>query len=234
MALSEKIDLDRIRADILLKHNVKTHKDDPVFIEALLNTEILGLILSELDTAIHETGRQSQAIAERTSESLHSAIAFRIDSIRDQLAARYQEQGALWTTRLEDALQKAEERIQTSAADTATRLSVYIDSRTSDVEDQTRRALTFKNRLLIIGISVGLIFGWSGGYFSAYALVSDEKARANWANTELGKRLHDFSDTDLQHFVDCSEKGWRIEKKPTGKYCYPLADGKNTYGWELP
>lgn len=70
----------------------------------------------------------------------------------------------------------------------------------------------------------------------AYQMAYDEKNRASWANTKIGKLAFELSQvTDIQVLALCRNpgSGWRFNVKKD--VCLPLRNSDGvTYGWAIP
>ncbi|HEY8034714.1 MAG TPA: DUF6753 family protein [Methylobacter sp.] len=70
----------------------------------------------------------------------------------------------------------------------------------------------------------------------AYQIAYDEKARASWANTAIGKMAFELSQsTDISQLATCRRpgSGWQLNNE--GTVCYPNANSdRMVYGWGVP
>ena len=70
----------------------------------------------------------------------------------------------------------------------------------------------------------------------AYMLAYNENARANWANTAVGKMAFELSKvTDIVQLATCNKpnSGWELNKDRTACYPHGTRDGA-LYGWAVP
>lgn len=85
--------------------------------------------------------------------------------------------------------------------------------------------------ILIFTIIISFDLGSEKGYAEGYAKARDEKAMASWANTQQGQQAYKLAQNgSLDKLVNCTGKGWQIEKK----MCFPYGvEGEGTYGWQI-
>jgi len=61
-------------------------------------------------------------------------------------------------------------------------------------------------------------------------------AVAAWASTEDGEAARKLSAVQpISKFLECSGKGWQVERRETGTFCFPsaTADDHEIYGWRI-
>jgi hypothetical protein len=70
----------------------------------------------------------------------------------------------------------------------------------------------------------------------AYQIAYDEKARASWANTAIGKIAFELSQsTDISQLATCRKPGSGWQLNNDGTVCYPYAtNDSKVYGWAVP
>lgn len=154
-----------------------------------------------------------------------------------------------------EAFKKASEKIaKTNMEMAATEAIVKIsDSLAKEVRKIHKRTeLKITSRWFIsaavIGISFFITVNSMSYYFikntfyrqakqEIYHVVSSEKNRASWANTEIGKIAYALSQTaNIQQLATCNNEreGWKIVRNKNKRACFPYSQHNETVGWFIP
>ena len=91
--------------------------------------------------------------------------------------------------------------------------------------------------LLPVAAGTGFWLGHRTGRDAGYAAARDERAAADWANTDSGRlaRALDRADAGtIRRIANCTGQGWRRERKDGQRVCYGYSDGKAGAGWIRP
>lgn len=81
---------------------------------------------------------------------------------------------------------------------------------------------------------IGRQDGMQYGIGETLTKFHDQKARASWANTPVGKLAYQLYQAGSIHVLaTCNQPGWKIEMQKLGSVCLPVAIKGSTYGWYL-
>jgi hypothetical protein len=185
---------------------------------ANLNDEMAKQIMGEIDTLTRQLDKVSNEVTKSVAAVNSASKLIMINS--------------------NAAVENAKETARQSQLETYSKFNTEFALNAAKTMNEVAGAVSTKAAVkwIIAGVVVAGFFTMSAGVVGYNKGKDAGAVMAGWVVTEDGVAARKLSaTTGISKFLNCSDKGWQIEKRAEGTFCFPYPDDKDhaTYGWKI-